>query len=361
MTVVVTFLPGLDQSNPLVWRLSESAWSDPCPLSEFVPDAADESVVAIVSAEVARCIWLSLPDLEPRQAEGVAKIRALEQSLGDVHAVARHVVADDVVAATIDATFLETGITMLQAGGLNPDVVIPFGLLLPADAQHIVRAELGNSVVLRGHRFSVPDEAVFRTIFAGDASVVDMNNMALHRALRDASVQPALNFRDGIFAKREPRIFATPVQRAWILRLLGFCILATLLLGVAAFTKYSLATSAENERALAAARKINPAISDIAQAEAQLASALQQKGLAEGRFTPLSAALWRAVQASPNVSVRELRFGRDGILSIILSSPDAGSINKVLIAVQRDGFRVTATSRQDTTGATLADLTMRMP
>ena len=361
MTLIVTFLPSVDHSNPMVWTLSDSAWSEPCPLSEFVPDAADDRMVAIVQAEASRCIWISLPDLEPRQAEGVAKVRAFEQSLGAVHAVARYLDAGDVVTATIDTGVLETGLAMLQARGLNPDVVIPFGLLVPSDPQQVVRAELGNSTVLRGDRFAVPDEQVFRTMLVGDAAVEDMDQTALIQALLNASVQPALNLREGPFAKREPRMLATPEQRTWILRLFGFCILATLLLGVAAFTKYSLATSAENDRALAAARKINPAIADIAQAEAQLASALQQKGLAVGRFTPLSAGLWRAVQASPNVSVRELRFGRDGILTTVLSAPDAGSINKVLIAVQRDGFRVTATSRQDTTGATLVDLTMRMP
>lgn len=361
MTLIVTFLPSLDHSNPIVWRLSDSAWSEPSLMSEFTPDAADDRTVAIVPAEVARCIWLSLPDLEPRQAEGVAKVRAFEQSLGAVHAVARHLDSGNVVTATIDSTVLETGLAMLQARGLTPDVVIPFGVLMSSEPQHVVRAELGESTVLRGHRFAVPDEPVFRTMLVGDVAVEDMDRSALQRALIDASVNPVLNLLEGPFAKREPRMLATAGQRAWILRLLGFCILATLLLGVVAFTKYSLATSAENDRALTAARKINPSITDIAQAEAQLSSVLQQKGLAEGRFTPLSAGLWRAVQASPNVSVRELRFGRDGILSVVLSAPDAGSINKVLIAVQRDGFRVTATSRQDTTGATLADLTMRMP
>jgi general secretion pathway protein L len=361
MTLVVTFLPSLDHRDPLVWRLADSAWSQACPLSEFALDEGDDRVVALVQAEAARCIWISLPDLEPRQAEGVAKVRAFEQSLGAVHAVARHIDAGDVVTATIDSNVLETGLGILQARGLNPDVVIPFGLLVPSDPQHVVRAELGDSTVLRGAQFAVPDEPVFRDMLVGDTPIADMDQAALYQALAHASVSPVLNLREGLFAKREPRMIATPAQRAWILRLLGFCILATLLLGVAAFTKYSLATSAENDGALAAARKINPAIGDIAQAETQLSAALQQKGVAEGRFTPLSAGLWRAVQASPNVSVRELRFGRDGILTTVLSAPDAGSINKVLLAVQRDGFRVTATSRQDTTGATLVDLTMRMP
>lgn len=361
MTLLVTFLPNMNQTDPLIWRLSDSLSSEPQRLSEYIPATDDDRIVAIVGAEAARTMWFTLPDLAARQAEGVAKVRVLEQSLGAVHVVARHVDGDEVVTGTIDPTILETGLDMLKARGLDPDVIIPFGLLLPSDPEHVLRAELDGNIVLRGNQFTIPDEPAFRKMFVGDAPILDMESTALHQALQLASVNPALNFREGAFAKREPRVIATPGQRKWIFLLSGFCIVATLLLGVATYAKYSLATSAENERALAAAQRINPAISDITQAEAQLSSALQQKGLAEGRFTPLSAGLWRAVQTSPNVSVRELRFARDGILSVVLSAPDAGSINKVLIAVQRDGFRVTATSRQDTTGATLVDLTMRMP
>ncbi len=222
MTLVVTFLPSLDHRDPLVWRLADSAWSQACPLSEFAPDEGDDRIVALVQAEAARCIWFSLPDLEPRQAEGVAKVRAFEQSLGAVHAVARHIDAGDVVTATIDSNVLETGLGILQARGLNPDLVIPFGLIVPSDPQHVVRAELGDSTVLRGTRFAVPDEPVFRDMLVGDTPIADMDQAALYQALAHASVNPVLNLREGLFAKREPRMIATPAQRAWILRLLGF-------------------------------------------------------------------------------------------------------------------------------------------
>jgi len=47
MTLIVTFLPSLDHSNPMVWRLTDSAWSEPSLLSEFNPDAADDRKVGI--------------------------------------------------------------------------------------------------------------------------------------------------------------------------------------------------------------------------------------------------------------------------------------------------------------------------
>ena len=61
------------------------------------------------------------------------------------------------------------------------------------------------------------------------------------------------------------------------------------------------------------------------------------------------------------MSVRELRYGADGILNVVLAAPDANAVNRALIAIQQDGYRITATPRQDASGATLVDMTMRMP
>jgi len=112
---------------------------------------------------------------------------------------------------------------------------------------------------------------------------------------------------------------------------------------------------------LAAAQKVDPSIQDINQAESALTNALNRKGIVQGSFTPLSAALWRSVKASPNVSVREMRFTPDGILSVVLAAPTADNINKTLLGIQQDSFRITATPRQDASGSTLVDITMRIP
>ena len=85
------------------------------------------------------------------------------------------------------------------------------------------------------------------------------------------------------------------------------------------------------------------------------------EGIAKGRFAPLSAGLWRSVKASPNVTVRELRYGADGIMTVVLAAPDTPSIQTALTAIQQDGYKITATPRIDSSGATLVDLTMRMP
>lgn len=361
MTAVITRLPVNEADDPMVWRVTDGRWQACGPLSDFIPDVADEKVLAIVSAADARCVWSSLPELEPRQAEGVAKLRAADQSIGLVHAVAQHISDDVVVTATIAPAVMNAGLARLALRGLNPDIVIPFGLAIDAASEHVIKAEFDGITVLRGERFVIPDEAVFRDLLVGDAKVEGLASDQTRTMLLAASDHPPLNLREGLFAKRERRILATVEQRKWIIYLGGALLAATLLLGLVTLAKYWSATSTENDRALAAAQKIDPSIRDISQAEAQLSRALQQKGLAQGRFGPLSAGLWRAVQASPNVSARELRFGDDGVLTVVLAAPNADSVNKALLAIQQDGYRITATPRQDNSGATLVDLTMRIP
>ena len=361
MTKVITRLPVSDADNPAIWRVTDGQWRNIGTLSDYMPDVAEDKVMALVAPADARCIWSSLPELEPRQAEGVAKLRATEQSLGLVHAAAQALTDGVVVTATIAPPVMQAGLDRLALRGLNPDIVIPFALAIDAAPDHIVKADFDGLPVLRGTHFAVPDEAVFRDLLVGDAKVETLGADEVLVMLLSASEYPSLNLRQGVFAKREPNVWATTDQGKWITRLLVALVTATLLLGFVTLAKYWSAAGTENDRALAAAQKIDPAIQDVTQAEAQLDRALQQKGLAQGRFAPLSAGLWRAVQASPNVSVRELRYGNDGILTVVLAAPDANSVNKALIAIQQDGYRVTATPRQDSSGATLVDLTMRMP
>ena len=224
-----------------------------------------------------------------------------------------------------------------------------------------MRADFEGLTWLRGQQFTIPDEPALRDLLVGDNPVEDIEAPLLKEMLMTASSLPLLNLREGAFAKRERIVWATPLQRLWIGRILGGLVAATILLGLVVWTKHTVATSAENDRAITAAQKIDPAITDITQAEAQLDLSLQQKGIAKGRFAPLSAGLWRSVKTSPNVTVREFRYGADGILAVVLAAPNAASIDTALIAIQQDGYKVTATPRQDSTGATLVDLTMRIP
>ena len=361
MTLLITRFPVVPSDDPAVYRVTEGVWQDAGLLSEFVMSVGDAMVMAVVAPQDVRCSWFAFPELETRQALGVSKLRATEQSLGLVHSSAGLDLADAIATASIAPEVMQRGLDRLAARSLNPDIVIPFALVLRSDTDRHFRAELDGITVLRGPQVAIPDEAVLRDIFFGPAPIDALDKETIRSMLLAASAAPVLNLREGMFAKRTPAIWTNAIQRMWIRRILTALLAATIMLTILTLAKYWSATNYENERALAAAKKIDPSIQDVDQAESALANALNQRGLVQGNFAPLSAALWRSVKASPNVSVRELRFTPDGILSVVLAAPTADNINRTLLAIQQDGFRVTATPRQDASGSTVVDVTVRMP
>ena len=361
MTLVITRFPTSELDDPIVFRVIEGVWQDAGALSHFEPAVDDRTVMAVVAPEDVRCHWFTLPDVQGRQAESIAKLRATEQSLGLVHCSAGADYDDMVATATIAPEVMQRGLDRLAVQGLNPDIVLPFALSLAIQSDGVFLAEMDGLSVVRGAQFAIPDDAVLRDLFIGDAPIQTIDADTLRSMLLSASAAPLVNLREGVFAKRERAAWITPEQKFWVRRLLTALVVVTMLLALATLTKYWIATASENNTALAAAQKIDPAIQDIDQAESMLTAALNRQGKTQGSFASLSAALWRSVKASPNVSVRELRYTPDGILTVVLAAPTADNINKALVTIQQDGFRITATPRQDTTGATLVDMTVRMP
>ena len=361
MTLVITRFPTTIVDDPAVYRVTQGVWQDEGLLSEFIGSADDATVMAVVAPQDARSSWFEIPDLEVRQALGVGKLRVAEQSLGLVHLGAGLDDAGAVVTATIAPDVMQRGLDRLAARGLNPDIVIPLALVVRPTSDDNFRAELDGVVVLRAQQIAIPDEDVLRDLFFGTAPINTLNAETVRSMLLSASAAPVLNLREGLFAKKVRAALASAIQRMWIRRLLTALLAVTLMFIIVTLAKYYSAANYENEATLAAVQKVDPSIQNIEQAEIALANALNQKGLVQGGFAPLSSALWRSVKASPNVSVRELRFTPDGILSVVLTAPTADNINKTLLAIQQDGFRITATPRQDTSGSTLVDVTVRMP
>ncbi len=109
------------------------------------------------------------------------------------------------------------------------------------------------------------------------------------------------------------------------------------------------------------AQSIDPSIADVSQAEAAIAATLARNGVERAKPAMLVAILWQAVKSSDNLAIAELNLGDDGILKATLAAPEAESINAALRSIERSGYRITAKSRSDQTGAILADITVKAP
>lgn len=163
MTLVITRFPVTDVDDPAVFRVSEGIWHDAGQLSNFVHSVNDATVMALLAPEHVRCSWFSFPDLEARQAVGVAKLRATEQSLGLVHSSAGQDFDGAIATATIAPEVMQSGLNSLAARDLNPDIVLPLALVFNAPSEGISKAEFDGVAVLRGPGFAIPDEAFCAT------------------------------------------------------------------------------------------------------------------------------------------------------------------------------------------------------
>lgn len=69
--------------------------------------------------------------------------------------------------------------------------------------------------------------------------------------------------------------------------------------------------------------------------------------------------LYSALQGEQSVSSTSLSYGADGTLSTTLAAPTVDAVNRVLVAVQRNGYRITAVPRQAPDGRSMVDVTVR--
>lgn len=292
-----------------------------------------------------------------RQAIAVARVEAFGASLGDqqtLHASGA-LVADG--QATLTAVVANDA--MLQwldwADRLDVslDHIVPSALVLPL-GETWVAADLGRERVAGHHGLVIPAEpAMLDTLAPGDIHWLSPDE--IDSALSAITEAPLIDLRSGRFARRKRFI----IDRARIreLAMLAAAIpLITLLYALVLIARLEQSTSRLDAETLAAAR--SAAGNGVTLATAEAALAARSPDAANAFAVPLSALLVQ-VQAQPNVSSTQMAYASDGTFSTTLAAPSSDAINRVLLALQRDGYQVTAVRRQGTDGRLMADITIR--
>jgi general secretion pathway protein L len=330
---------------------------------EFYLDDGDFATIALAGPESVLCRWHDYPALAPRQAEAAARLDAAAASInGDaLHIVA--CTADDgrVISATADNVYFGEALERLRAQDIEPDHVIPLGLLVPGSADAAIRVSFDGIAALRQGTTILPDDLVLARHFLGDRPVNQLSGSDLASALEHALLDPPINLRVGAFAKRDlARALDWGKTRLAIgLAIVG--ILFSLLLALASWAKVDRAIARENAKAVQLAQKVIPGVSSATEAATKIEQRLASKGGGSRSFTTLSAALWQALQRAESVSLRDMRYGSDRILAITLISPAVDPVNRVLIDLQQQGYKVTANPRQEANGITAVAVTVRAP
>lgn len=328
-----------------------------------IDEEPEFTCIALVPAASTRISWHeTIEAVTENQSLAVAIDAAKQSSLESDHVhIAAAAEADGKnVTAVIAEDILARGLALLQAKGLNPDVVVPAGWLVPVAQDIAVLADFGFDRVIRSSAAIFPDESPFHELMAQDHAVVPVIGDAFDDMLIHAGQRSQLNFRSGEYAKPIGRRL-DPKQKRLIVFMAAALLLITLLIPCAQLVKYHWAAGSADDRALASAATIISGADDLESAE----QALDQRMVAENRgynmFPVPASALFSALQQSPNVTVERLSYDANGIVSATLSAVRNEDINPTLIAVQNAGFQITATPRTDTTGSAKADITVRAP
>lgn len=318
-------------------------------------------LIALAPVAAVRLDWPEPVGETERQRLGVARAAAMQGGMADaatLHAVSE-LVEDRLATALVANGSMVEWLDWLAAQGADPVAILPAGLLAPW-SEAWVATELGPERILARAGLAVPDEPALReALVEPEVEVTTLPAGLVDERLTWMAEALPLNLRTGRFARR--RLLVLDWRR---LRELAALALLVPLLGLAMGLVLLVRLNADSSRLEAeTARLASAAVGQQVEAAAA-AGALDTKigstpGAAGSPFT-LITALYQQLQQTSGANAVSVAYRPDGTLAASLSATRVEDLNRLLLALQRLGYRVTASpSRQGPGGQIVVDLTMR--
>lgn len=317
-------------------------------------------LIALAPTALVRLDWPEPQGETERQRLGVARAAAIQQAMADpatLHAVAGTVDERLAVAVVGNGTMIEW-LGWLSAHGTDPLAILPAGLVAPW-SEGWVAAALGPERILARAGLVAPDEPALReALIEPGEEVAELAPDALGQRLAGMAASLPLNLRTGRFARR--RLILLDWRRLRELAALALLIpLLGLAMGLVQLVRLdSDASRLEAETARLASAAIGQDVAATAAAAALDTRIGATPGAAGSPFPPLTA-LYQQIQQSSGLTAVSVAYRPDGTLAASLAATRVEDINRLLLALQRLGYRVTATTRPGTSGQIIADLTLR--
>ena len=356
-------VPDASHAEAHWWRVSDGAVTATGADGSWVEAASDG--LKLIGLAPAASVRLALTEATggtstPRQAAAVARVAAIEQSLGDpdtLHAVTVPVPGEErtlVTAVVANSTMLEW-IDWARALGVDPDHIVPASSLLPVEGKW-VEAKIGAERLVGRQDLVFPNEPSLAEAIVGGADVETVPPEAIEAEIAAMATAPILDLRSGRFAKR--RRLVIDRDRIRELAILAALIpIITLLWAIVSIVRLEASSDRLDAETLRIAESTVGRPASLETAEAEM---LQRLGSAAGPglSAPL-AALYTGLQVEAGVSSTQLGYRGDGTLSATLAAPTITDINRLLVALQREGYRITAVPRQAPDGRAMVDVTVR--
>ena len=325
------------------------------------PEADRPRIVSVAPADAVTLHWADLPDRSIAQATAAARIVVSEASaapIADLHvAVGREDTAAERPIGVVAVERMRALLDTLAAAGVDPDALVPAPMLLPRPAEGYVRADLAGHNVVRGTTSGFADEARLTELVTGDTPPETLDRDTIEAAIVAAATTPALDLRQGPFARRRRRAID------WALvRRLGWLALAivvvTLLIGVFRIIRTEIAAEGIEARTAMVAEQGLPAGATITDPERQLAerlAAMRGGGLG---FSRTASAVFGAVQGVPGTELTALSFTDAGALKVTVTAENEAQANDLRNRIRALGFTAEASTFTANAGRVSGDLTV---
>lgn len=362
---LVVILPGDADDTPHWWKVvdghivSRSRGAAAAGADLQINGSGMSRVMLVVPQSAVAMRRVVLPaDMPSAQARVVAPRMACEASIGPSEYLHAAAFSDPQTVAVISRQDMEHFLGWSLQQGFDPDIVIPAGAILPEPDEGYVSASLCNMKLLRGRSLCVDAGEDWTEAVAGQALIHSFDADAVDLAVAAALQNPPVNLRTGLFAPRRSNgADADFVRRIAIWAAL--IVMVTLLISLALIGRYYWSASQLDAKAVAIAQPLLPEVTDARQVDRKLDALIAQRGGGGYHFTGPVAGLMTAMQSAPGVSMTALSLGDDGLVHATLASARAQDINTALLALQSEGFTITATSSADPGGRVLAEITVK--
>ena len=368
MTRILILLPEQPQpglADTFWWRVEAGAVTARGEDASWVDLSAEGGgeLVALAPAGAVRLVVTEPVGATDRQAVAIAAAAVREASAGDggeLHAAAAIIGAGEerrAMAAVVATTAMERWLEWLGALGRDPLAIVPSLLLLPP-ANEWIDLRVGNEHLVGRGELRFPYEPALAEALVGEERVRRLPADEVEAALVRLAEAPPLDLRHGAFARRRSLRIA---QRQWReLAALAACVpllaLAAALVTVVRVNGAADRLDRQTEEVASAALGRSVAAE---QALTELDLQAARLGGTGGAMAGPMAALFQQMQADPSVTATTLGWRGDGTLSTTLAAARVEDINRLLIALQRNGYKVTAVPRSAADGRQMADITVR--
>lgn len=338
---LVLFLPRADAP----WRWLRIANGAVAARGEGVPARADDAdpPVVVTPADAVTLHWADLPDRSVAQAVTAARILAAEASatpIADLHvAIGREASGSERPIGVVALAQMRGWLDLLAANGVAAGALLPAPMLLPRPASGFVAGDLGGEGVVRGTTTGFADEAGLTELVTGGVAPERLDRAQLEASIVAAVAAPALDLRQGVFARRQRFAIAWALMRR--LGWLGLAILGvSLAISTVQIVKYNLAAADLEQRADLAARAGLPQGEAVNDADRQLDERLARlRGPGLG-FSRIAATVFSAVRAVPGAEVTSLAFDPSGTLRVGIAADGEGAATDLQQRLRAAGLAV---------------------